>query len=165
MNAPRSTEARGIVSFRVGGQWFGLPVLQVQDVINQTPLDCVPLAPEEVAGCLNLRGRIVTAIDMRRRLNLEPRKADETHMCVIVERSGELFALMVDDVGDVLWLSPDAYEPTPVTVPAAWRGISEGLYRLDDGLLLVVKIEDILALSSRETASTRTAAAAAAMTF
>ena len=81
----------GVVSVRVGDQSFGAPVLQVQDVITPTAINTVPLAPAEVAGSLNLRGRIVTAIDMRRRLNMTPRGPDDAFMCVIVERSGELY--------------------------------------------------------------------------
>ncbi|MDP3209028.1 MAG: chemotaxis protein CheW, partial [Rhodoglobus sp.] len=89
----------GLVSIRVGAQTFGVPVLSVQDVISETPINRVPLAPPEVAGSLNLRGRIVTAVDMRRRLGMAPRAPDERSMSVIVEHSGELYALVVDDVG------------------------------------------------------------------
>ena len=111
--APAATE--GLVAVRIGQQTFGAPVLSVQDVIAPVRIDRVPRAPAEVAGSLNLRGRIVTAIDMRRRLGLPPRTDDpDGGVSVIVEQaSGELYALMVDDVGDVLWLPPSAHEPTP----------------------------------------------------
>lgn len=152
----------GLVSIKIGGQTFGVPVLQVQDVIAQTAINRVPLGPPEVAGSLNLRGRIVTAIDMRRRLRMEPRRVDEGTMSVIVERNGELYALLVDDVGDVLWLAQSTYEPLPATLSREWRGICSGLYRLDGELLLVLKIDEILALS-RQTASPALAAPAAAL--
>ena len=142
-----SDEVQGLVSIRVGPQLFGVPVLEVRDVINQTAIDLVPLAPSEVAGLLNLRGRIVTAVDMRRRLGLPPRGADEAFMCVIVEHAGELYALLVDDVGDVLWLSADVFEPVPVTLPPAWGALCSGLYRLQDDLLLPLAISEVLTLS------------------
>jgi len=139
-------EVGGVVSIRVGNQTFGVPVLKVQDVITQTTINVVPLAPPEVAGSLNLRGRIVTAIDMRRRLGMPPRQANEKFMCVIVERTGELYALLVDDVGDVLWLSATSFEPAPITLSAAWRTLCDGLYRLEGELLLALNVEQVLAL-------------------
>jgi purine-binding chemotaxis protein CheW len=138
----------GLVSVRVGPQWFGVPVLKVQDVIADTVIHRVPLAPPEVAGSLNLRGRIVTAIEMRRRLKVEPREAGEKFMCVIVEHHAELYALLVDDVGDVLWLSGSERESSPVTLPAHWRAICSGLYRLEQQLLLALEIPQVLALSA-----------------
>lgn len=139
--------AEGLVSVRIGGQAFGIPVLQVQDVIAQAATNRVPLGPPEVAGSLNLRGRIVTAIDMRRRLGMEPRRTADGHMSVIVERHGELYALLVDDVGDVLWLPPTLHEAAPLTLSAEWRGLSQGLYRLEGELLLVLNIAEVLTLS------------------
>ncbi len=136
----------GFVSVRVGAQWFGVPVLRVQDVIDQTAINRVPLAPPEVAGSLNLRGRIVTAIDLRRRLKMEPRTEGAGFMSVIVDRSGELYALLVDDIGDVLWMSADSYEPNPVTMSSEWRSLCDGLYRLEGELLLVLNIEQVLTL-------------------
>ena len=142
------TATEGLVSIRLGAQTFGVPVMKAQDIIAQTAINIIPMAPPEVAGSLNLRGRIVTAIDMRRRLDLPPRGPDESFMCVIVERSGELYALLVDDVGDVLWLSSDAYEGTPVTLSASWRSLCSGLYRLERELLLVLDIEKVLTLTA-----------------
>lgn len=136
----------GLVSMQIGGQAFGVPVLKVQDVIVQTTINVAPRAPAEVAGSLNLRGRIVTAIDMRCRLGLPPRAADQAFMCVIVERAGELFALLADDVGEVLWLPESTFEATPVTLSAAWRHLCDGLYRLDGQLLLALNIDRVLTL-------------------
>lgn len=138
----------GLVSIRVGKQSFGVPVLKVQDVIAQTPINRVPLGPPEIAGSLNLRGRIVTAVDMRRRLGMEPRAPGESLMSVIVEHCGELYALLVDDVGDVLWLSPGDHEPNPVTLSIHWRAICSGLYRLEGELLLVLDVEQVLNLNA-----------------
>lgn len=137
----------GLVSVKVGGQTFGVPVLCVQDVIAETVINRVPLSPPEVAGSLNLRGRIVTAIDMRCRLRMPPRAPDDPFMNVIVEHNGELYALLVDDVGDVLWLEPSEYETGPVTLSPHWRSVCSGLYRLDGELLLVLNIEHVLTLA------------------
>jgi purine-binding chemotaxis protein CheW len=151
------TEAKagveGLVSVRVGDQTFGAPVLSVQDVIAPVRIDRVPRAPVEVAGSLNLRGRIVTAIDMRRRLGMTPRGPDQPHMSVIVESAGELYALQVDDVGDVLWLDLAALEPQPITLAAEWRSLCTGLYRLDDDLMLVLDIPAVLALPAATVAT------------
>ena len=140
--------AAGLVSIRVGKQSFGVPVLKVQDVISQTPINRVPLGPREVAGSLNLRGRIVTAVDMRRRLGMEDRTSGDAYMSVIVERAGELYALLVDDVGDVLWLSPADHEPSPVTMTPHWRSMCSGLYRLEGELLLVLNVDQVLVFNS-----------------
>lgn len=137
----------GLVSVRVGSATFGVPVLKVQDVIAAVRIDLVPRAPAEVAGSLNLRGRIVTAIDMTRRLTMPPRAPGQTHMSVIVEHGGELYALQVDDVGDVLWLPASSREPTPITLSPEWRQLCDGLHRLDGELMLVLSIADVLALN------------------
>lgn len=136
----------GLVSVRVGTATFGVPVLKVQDVIAAVRIDLVPRAPVEVAGSLNLRGRIVTAIDMTRRLNMAPRAPGAPHMSVIVEHGGELYALQVDDVGDVLWLPASSREPTPITLSPEWRQLCDGLHRLEGELMLVLSIADVLTL-------------------
>lgn len=141
----------GLVSIRVGSQTFGVPVLSVQDVISETPINRVPLSPPEVAGSLNLRGRIVTAVDMRHRMGMEPRAPEDRSMNVIVEHGGELYALVVDDVGDVLWLEPSAREPGPVTLSPEWRAVCTGLYRLEGELLLVLNITQVLTLTGPST--------------
>lgn len=145
-SATQALATDGVVSVRIARQAFGIPVLQVQDVTAQSAITPVPLAPNEVAGSLNLRGRIVTAIDMRQRLGMDARGPDEASMSVIVERNGELYSLLVDDVGDVLWLPASRYEPTPATLSSDWRGLCSGLYRLDSELLLVLDIDEVLTL-------------------
>ena len=141
-----SSEAHGFVAVTVGGQAFGVPVLQVQDVIKGGVINATPMAPPEVAGLLNLRGRIVTAIDMRVRLGLAPREPGEGFLCVIVELASDLYALMVDDVGEVQWLDAEHYEATPPTASKAWRELTEGLYRREGELMLVLSIEASLKL-------------------
>lgn len=140
------------VTMTVAGQLFGLPVLTVQDVLGPQQITKVPLAPPEVAGSLNLRGRIVTAIDVRTRLGLKPRPAGDDGMNIVVEDVHELYSLIIDSVGEVLSLSPDDFEVTPATIDPAWRLIAAGVYRLDDRLMIVIDVAKLLSLSHAEAA-------------
>lgn len=137
-------ESREFVTIYVGNQLCGIPVLKVRDVLGPQKITRVPLAPPEVAGLLNLRGRIVTAIDLRRRLGLEPRPAEDKGMSVVVEQRGELYSLMVDSVGEVLNLPEAAFERNPATLDPLWRRFSEGVYRLKEGLLVVLNGDSLL---------------------
>lgn len=132
------------VTMTIGGQWFGIPVLSVQDVLGPQNIARIPLAPPEVAGSLNLRGRIVTAIDPRVRLGLPDREEGATVMSVVVEHDGELYSLLIDQVGEVLKLPFDRFEQNPASLDQRWRDISTGIYRLDDRLLIVIDIERLL---------------------
>lgn len=139
-----STETRDFVTMLIDGQLFGIPVLTVQDVLGPQRITRIPLAPPEVAGSLNLRGRIVTAIDVRLRLGLAPRPADKKPMSVVVDMSGELYSLMVDQVGEVLSLAASAFERNPPTLDPKWREFSAGIYRLDGKLLVVLDVSHLL---------------------
>jgi purine-binding chemotaxis protein CheW len=151
--AGASTEApREFVSMTVAGQLFGIPVLTVQDVLGEQRITCVPLSLPEVAGTLNLRGRIVTAIDMRRRLRLPPRDKGAAAMNVVVDRSGELYSLIVDSVGEVLSLPAEQFERNPSTLEATWREVSVGVYRLENGLMVVLDVEKLLDIKRAEAA-------------
>lgn len=130
------------VTVTIGGQLFGIPVLSVQDVLGPQKITRIPLAPPEIAGALNLRGRIVTAFDVRRRLGLPPAPPDA--MSVVVEHRGEPYSLMIDSVSEVLSLPASAFEPSPPTLNPRWRDVSGGIYRLDGGLLVVLEIDRLL---------------------
>ncbi|MFQ3623857.1 MAG: chemotaxis protein CheW [Acetobacteraceae bacterium] len=133
------------VTLTVGGQLCGIPVLLVRDVLGPQTITRIPLAPPEVAGSLNLRGRIVTAIDLRRRLGLEG--ADiATAMSIVVEHQGELYSLIVDQVGEVMQLEPGDREANPPTLAPAWRALSVGVFRLSGGLLVALDVPAVLAL-------------------
>ena len=132
------------VTVRVGGQLLGLPVLAVHDVMNAQKITPVPAAPSFVAGVLNLRGRIVTAIDLRNRLGLPGRAEGEKSMSVVVEHRGEPYSLLIDSVGEVLSLENEQLEKNPVTLSPRWREISVGIYRLDDELLTVIDVKKLL---------------------
>ena len=143
---------REFVTIMLGSQLCGIDVLKVQDVLGSQKITPVPLAPPEVSGLLNLRGRIVTAIDLRRRLGLEERTGDDKGMSVVVEHSGELFSLTVDSVGEVLRFPVDDFEPNPATLDAQWRQFSEGVYRLKAGLLVVLNDDSLLDYGNKVTA-------------
>ena len=148
-----STEApREFVSMTVAGQLFGIPVLTVQDVLGEQRITCVPLSLPVVAGTLNLRGRIVTAIDMRRRLRLPPREKGAAAMNVVVDRSGELYSLIVDSVGEVLSLPAEQFERNPSTLEPTWREVSVGVYRLENGLMVVLDVQRLLDIKRAEAA-------------
>ncbi len=135
------------VTMLVHGQLCGIPVLKVRDVIASPAMTPIPMAPPAVAGSLNLRGRIVTAIDLRRRLRLlAGSDGGGATMSVVVEQQGELYSLIVDSVCEVIELAAENLEPTPPTLGAAWRDVSTGIYRLQSDLLVVLNTERVLAV-------------------
>ncbi len=136
-----------LVALTVAGQLCGVPVSAVQDVLGPQTMSKIPLAPPEIAGSLNLRGRIVTAIDLRCRLGLPPAEAGAARMSVVAEHGGELYALLVDQVSEVLTLPPEAFEPSPPTLSPAWAAYSTGIYRLPDRLMVVLDVGRLLTLS------------------
>ena len=140
------------VTMTIADQLFGIPVLQVQDILGHQRITRIPLAPPEVAGSLNLRGRIVTAIDVRLRLGLPARTGKASGMSIVVDLRGELYSLMVDAVGEVLSLSSRDFERSPSTLDIRWRDLSTGIYRLNDKLLVVLDVSRLLNFASLETA-------------
>lgn len=143
-------ETQDYVTMFIDGQMFGIAVLTVQDVLGPQKITRIPLAPREVAGSLNLRGRIVTAIDVRLRLGLKRADEDNKGMSVVVEQSGELYSLMVDQVGEVLSLPVAKFERNPPTLDPMWREFSAGIYRLDDKLLVVLDVAKLLDFNKSE---------------
>lgn len=143
----RRKRSSDFLTVMIGDQTFGIPVLQVQDVLGQHQQNVtrIPLAPPEVAGSLNLRGRIVTAINVRKRLGLtENDNSAGKQMSVVVEYDNEFYSLIIDRVGDVLSLTDDTFEKTPSTLDPLWREISSGIYRLNDKLLIVMDVPKFL---------------------
>ena len=140
-------EERVFVTLTVAEQLCGVPVLGVLDILGEHAITRIPLAPTEIAGSLNLRGRIVTAIDLRRRLRLPPAPADQPRMSVVAEQGGELYALLVDQVSEVMSLKANAFERNPPTLPPAWAQFSSGIYRLEGRLLVVLDVAKLLALT------------------
>lgn len=132
------------VTMMIGNQLFGISVMAVQDVIRKQKIANVPLAPHIVAGSLNLRGRIVTAIDMRKRLKMEPVDDYYDMMNVVVEYQDELFSLLVDKVGDVLSLPLNKFEKAPANISESWRDVSAGVYKLKQHILVILDVENVI---------------------
>jgi purine-binding chemotaxis protein CheW len=149
MNGERNGEqaTEGFVTVTTAGQLFGLKLDRVRDVFVPQGLSTVPLAPPEVAGLLNLRGRIVTGLDLRRRLGLSPREARAPTVAVGIEDRGELYGLIADKVGDVLWVKLSAYEANPANLDPRWAQVCSGVYRLDDDLMVVLDVDKVLDFS------------------
>lgn len=149
------------VTFTVADQLFGIPVLKVQDILVPDKIAPVPLAPPEVRGSINLRGRIVTVIDVRTRLGLAGSTgagstgAGSTSeggrgMGVTVETGHDLYTLLVDSVGDVIGLSQDLYESNPSTLDQSWMEFADGVFRLQDKLMVVLNTEHLLNLRGHD---------------
>ena len=132
------------VTVTIAGQLLGIPILSVEDVLGPQKISQIPRAHPAVAGVLNLRGRIVTAIDVRRRLGLPPVDSNAHCMSVVVEHDREPYSLLIDSVGDVLKVSASSYERNPATLDQRWAQVSAGIYRLDDGLLVALEVGALL---------------------
>jgi len=141
------------VTVWIGGQLFGLPIARVHDVFMVERLTRVPLAPPEIAGILNLRGRVVTTIDMRRRLDLPTRDEGRNTMAVGIEHRGESYGLLIDSVGEVLKIPAANRDPNPVNLDPRWSRVADGVVQLDGRLMVVLEVERVLELKSLELAA------------
>jgi purine-binding chemotaxis protein CheW len=145
-----ASEKRTYASCRVGHLLVGVDVDAVQEVTAVGELTPVPLAPAVVSGLLNLRGQIVTAIDLRRSLQLADRPASQTPITLILRADGGSVGLLVDSVGDVLDVQQDDFEEPPGTLRGHLRDLITGAYKLDRGLLLVLNTERVMEESHGE---------------
>jgi purine-binding chemotaxis protein CheW len=132
------------VTVTIGDHMFGLPIFRVQDVFVPDRLTRVPLAPPEVAGILNLRGRVVTAIDMRARLDLGARQPGTPVMAIGIELKGESYGLLVDAVGEVMALRNSSCEDKPTNLDPRLSRVAAGIYRLDGQLMVVLDVDRVL---------------------
>lgn len=149
-----SERIREFVTFHLDGRLLGAPVEEVHDVFRIHGLTPVPGARSDVAGLLNLRGRIITAIDSRVRLGLAPRENGYVGALSIgVTRHGEHYGLIVDSVGDVLRLGEDALQPPPPSLDATWRSVTEGVFKLPKALMIALDIDRMLDVPSRAAAA------------
>lgn len=137
--------SREFVTVTIADQIFGVEVTAIQDVFKPRSVTPVPLARPEIAGVLNLRGRIVTAIHARVRLGIEPSPdALMSAMAIGVEREGEAFGLIVDKIGEVVRLDNSALEANPANLDPVWRSMSKGVFRLDGCLLIALDLDRLL---------------------
>ena len=152
-HAPQREDLREYVTVMAGDQMFGLPIEQVQDVFAMGAVTPVPLAPPEVVGLINLRGRVVTTIDLALRLGLQPAEVSGTRLAVGIEEGGDAYSLAVERVGEVIELGPDTRDPNPVHLDARWAALSAGVHRLPDRFLVILDLAAVLDLGAPEAGS------------
>jgi purine-binding chemotaxis protein CheW len=144
-----SINGNEFVTVAIGPQLFGIPIDLVNDIFRPERLTIVPLSHPDIAGVLNLRGRIVTMIDCRRRLGIAMGPEERAFIAVGVEKDGDHFGLLFDRAGEVLRFQPEALELTPVNLDPHWRTVSKGVFRLDTGLLVLLDVGVLLDFSRK----------------
>jgi purine-binding chemotaxis protein CheW len=132
------SEEHQYCTFFLDGHYFGIDVLKVQEIIRFQQMTRVPLAPPVVRGLINLRGQIVTGIDLRRRLDMKDRPADQLPVNVVVKTDDGAVSLLVDEIGDVLEVPDKAFEQPPETLRGGARELVRGAYKLQGRLLLIL---------------------------
>lgn len=137
-------------TFYVDGVHFGIEVLKVQEVLKYQSMTQVPLAPREVQGLINLRGQIVTAFDLRTRLEMPARDSEKRPMNVVIRADDGAVSLLVDEIGDVMETSDEQFEPPPATLDEATRSLLRGVYKMDGRLLLILDCDKTLALDGAQ---------------
>ncbi len=134
-------------TFSLDGHYFGVDVLQVQEIIRYQEMTRVPLAPATVRGLMNLRGQIVTAIDLRRRLGMKDRPNDQLPVNVVIHTEDGPVSLLVDEIGDVLEIPAQEFEPPPETLQGSARDLIHGAYKLKGRLLLLLNLDQAIDLT------------------
>ena len=137
--------SRGLCTFWLDGRRFGIDVGDVQEVVQPQRLTRVPLAGPAVRGLLNLRGQILTALDLRRRIELGDRAEGDEPMHIVVRTELGIVSLLVDRIGDVVEVTPDLFEAPPETLAGVGRDVITGAYKLDGYLLLELDTRRLLA--------------------
>jgi purine-binding chemotaxis protein CheW len=136
---------RQFVTIRLGGQMFGLPIERVQDVFMPDNFTFVPLARNQIAGVLNLRGRILTAIDLSKVLDVGAvNETNDERPAVSVIYANESYGLLTDIIGEVVTLTDEFAEPNPVNLDAEWARVSIGTYRLENELLVILNVDSLI---------------------
>jgi purine-binding chemotaxis protein CheW len=143
---------RQLCTFFLQDLYFGVEVEKVQEVIRYQEMTRIPLAPEVIAGLINLRGQIVTAIDLRRQLELTARPAGQLPMNVVVRRDDGPISLLVDEIGDVVEVEEESFENPPDTLEPRRRDFIRGVYKLKDKLLLLLETEKAVSVAGAHAA-------------
>ncbi|NIX74994.1 chemotaxis protein CheW [Microvirga sp. c23x22] len=157
MNGPQAPKVADeqieYVTVNVHGQTLGLSIDRVHDVFVVSEMTTVPLASPEIVGLLNLRGRVVTAVSLRRRLGLPDLVEEGRRMAIGLEHRGESYGLLVDGVGEVLKLHAADLQPNPVHLNAGWASLSRGVHQLQDRLLIILDVDAVLAFETQKQAA------------
>ncbi|WP_243374206.1 chemotaxis protein CheW [Microvirga solisilvae] len=141
------------ITVSVANQLLGLPINRVHDVFVVSEMTKVPLSQSEIAGLLNLRGRVVTAVSLRSRLGLSENERTGRRMAVGLENQGEAYGLLVDEVGEVLKLDPEEMQPNPVHMDRRWVSLSQGVHQLHEQLMIVLDVDAVLAFGAEREAA------------
>lgn len=141
-------EVRQFCTFYLDGQFFGIDVLKVQEVMRKQETTEVPLTPKVVRGLMNLRGGIVSVIDLRLRFDMPAAPAETEPIHVVTQTNGGLVSFQVDSIGDVVEIRDGSFEPPPPTLKASARRLIDGVCKLNDNLLLVVNVEHVLEIEA-----------------
>jgi purine-binding chemotaxis protein CheW len=146
-------EQHQICTFFLNDIYFGIDVQQIQEVIRDPEMTRVPLAPPDICGLINLRGQILTKIDLRRRLQMAESKSSsvtDVAFNIVIRHQDQVVSLLVEGVDDVIEVQPENFEPPPVTLKGRMRQLLSGAYKLDRGLLLVLDVKKILAVKAEK---------------
>jgi len=148
MSTAIQSRASQLCTFYLDNQMFGIDVQSVQEVIRYQQMTDIPLAPDSVCGLINLRGQIVTAIELRKRLGLPNRPEGQLPMNVVVRSDDGAVSLLVDQIGDVQESDEENFEPPPETLRGSTRQLIRGAYKMKDRLLLVLDTEKVIDVTS-----------------
>ena len=146
-------ETQQVLAVYLGTEMFGIPIMHIQGVLETLPLTFVPLAPAAVRGVMNLRGRIVTAIDLRTTLSPNDKMligGPQANMSIVIEEGGELYSLLVDTVGDVHTLPVAHIEEPPLTMDETLKKVSSGVFALRDKIMVILKPAALLGNAEEE---------------
>ncbi len=145
-----SEEKNQYVMMQVDGQLFGMRVDGIEDILLPQKITPIPLAPDEVLGSLNLRGRIVTAIDLKRKLGISSKDIGDSYRSAVVEHKGELYSIIVDEVSEVLSIGVSEIAHNPENLSESWKSISEGVYSFKDKLMIILNVQKLLYAEKQE---------------
>ena len=129
---------------RLGPQLFGLPVEKIEDILSPCTIYPIPLAPEDIKGSINLRGRIVTVIDLTKKLEIKDAKESSTYRNVIIESKGYLYGLLVDQVSEVINIPEAKIANNPENLSEKWKEVSSGVYSLKEELMVILDPDKLL---------------------
>ena len=142
------SDSKQFCTFYLEDRFFGVEVERVQEVFRYQEMTQVPLASSVVRGLINLRGQIITAIDLRRRLEMKDLPEEQKPMNVVIRTNEGVVSLLVDRIGDVLEVSSDDFEPPPETISGITRELVRGVYKLKGQLLLILDTEKTIEIQS-----------------
>jgi len=147
VSVEKQVQSTELLTCRVGEQWLGLQVQQVREVVTPQVCTKMPLSADAVMGLINLRGRVITQIDVRKVVGMPDRDSDVYRVAIVETLSGEDFGLVMDEVGEVIELDPDLYEKTPQTLDRIWQDVSEGVLKLGERVVVLVNVERFIAMT------------------